>query len=322
VVGYNVLKLKVFVMKSTLCVTIDTEPDCDIHWRRSQPLSFDSVLFGIGTFLGPMWDKYDIKPVYFVSPEVVQNDDCCRVLREEIRSGAEIGAHLHSEYIEPERKSETPAGTASKEYPCFAYTTEIESAKIQNLTDLIEQKLAVRPVSYRAARYGADLDTIKCLEKLGYKVDSSVTPDIDWSYQNGPDHSRAPKQPYFVSAEDYYVAGASKILEVPITISGKRFFLLPDKWFFYRWLRPTHMSVAEMRILARQFVKEYDNPVLTMMFHSMEILPGKTPFVRSKLQQKMYLARLEGIIKYLREKVFFESRTLSELYDEKLREIS
>lgn len=309
-------------MKRFLCVTIDTEPDCDIHWRRSMPLSFDSVLFGIGAFLRPMWNRYDIKPVYFVSPEVVQNDDCCRVLREEIRSGAEIGAHLHSEYIEPERKSETIAGTTSKEYPCFAYTTEIESAKIQNLTGLIARKLAVRPVSYRAARYGADLDTIKCLEKLGYKVDSSVTPEIDWSYQDGPDHSRAPKQPYFISAEDYYAAGTSKVLEVPITISDKRFFLLPDKWFFYRWLRPTHMSVTEMRILTKWFMKKYDNPVLTMMFHSMEPLPGKTPFVRSRLQQKLYLARLEEIIKYLREKAFFESRTLGQLYDEKLREIS
>ncbi len=89
---------------------------------------------------------------------------------------------------------------------------EVESAKIKNLTELIENKLGVRPVSYRAARYGADLDTIKALEKLGYKVDSSVTPEISWQSQGGPDHSRAPKQPYFISADDYYSAGKSGIL--------------------------------------------------------------------------------------------------------------
>ena len=84
---------------------------------------------------------------------------------------------------------------------------EVESAKIKNLTELIENKLGVRPVSYRAARYGADLDTIKALQKLGYKVDSSVTPEMNWRSQGGPDHSRAPKQPYFISQTDYYSPG-------------------------------------------------------------------------------------------------------------------
>jgi len=308
-------------MKRTLCVTIDTEPDCDIHWRRSEPLTFDSVLFGIGKLLRPIWDRYDIKPVYFVSPEVVGNDDCCEALKKEIQFGAEIGAHLHSEYIEPEKKYEKLAGTESKDYPCYAYKAEIESAKIENLTDLITEKLGVRPVSYRAARFGADLDTIKSLEKLDYRVDSSITPEIDWSYQGGPDHSKAPKQPYFIAADNYYSAGSSDILEVPITISKKRFFLFPDRWLFYKWLRPSHMTVIEMRILVNEFVKNFNAPVLNMMFHSMEVLPGKSPFVRSKLQQKMYLRRLEKILKHLK-KAGFQSRTLSELYDEKLRQIS
>jgi peptidoglycan/xylan/chitin deacetylase (PgdA/CDA1 family) len=305
-------------MSKSLCVTIDTEPDCDIHWRRSKPLGFESVLTGIEKFLRPIWDRFDIRPVYFISPEVVQNDDCCRVLKGELRLGAEIGTHLHSEYIQPQRKYESPAGTASNEYPCFAYDTEVELAKIKNLTELIAEKLGTRPVSYRAARYGADLDTIKSLEKLDYRVDSSVTPQINWSaYQNGPDHSRAPKQPYFISAKDYYSPGTSTILEVPVTISKKRLPCLPDsKWYFYRWLRPTHMSAFEMKLLAGEFLRNYKEPVLNMMFHSMEIIPGKTPFVRSKFQQKLYLRRLEKIIRYLKE-LGFQSKTLQALYDEK-----
>ena len=103
---------------------------------------------------------------------------------------------------------------------------------------MIAKNIGVRPVSYRAARFGADLDTIKSLEKLGYKVDSSVTPQINWSSSGGPNHSKAPQQPYFVSTDAFYSPGTSTILEVPISISKKRFFLLPDKWFFYRWLDP------------------------------------------------------------------------------------
>ncbi len=303
-----------------LCITIDTEPDCDIHWKRSDPLTFESVLSGIPNILRPLWSRYDIKPVYFVSPEVVQNDDCCRVLKQEIQLGAEIGTHLHSEYIEPQKKYESFAGTPSDEFPCFAYSSEIELVKIKNLTELIVKKLGVNPVSYRAARYGADLDTIRSLEKLDYKIDSSVTPEIDWSSRGGPNHSKAPKQPYFVSADNFYAAGSSKILEVPITISKKRIFFLPaGSWLFFRWLRPSHMTLTEMKILVKEFIRNYKDPVLNMMFHSMETLPGKTPFVRNKFQQKMCFNRLEKIIKHLRENRF-ESKTLKMVYCEATKE--
>ena len=298
----------------TFCVTIDTEPDCDVHWRRSQPLAFDSVTLGIPQILRPMWDRFNIKPVYFVTSEVVENQLCCRTLKDEMQRGAEIGAHLHSEYIEPQRKHPTSAGTISYEFPCLAYDTDVESAKIKNLADLIEKNIGIKPVSYRAARYGADLDSIKTLVKLGYKVDSSATPEINWKNQGGPDHSLAPKQPYFISNTDFYSPGDGPILEVPITISGKRLPFFPGKWMFYRWLRPTHMTAFEMKRLVAEFAKAYSEPVLNMMFHSMEVLPGKTPFVRTKFAQKMYLNRLTSILKYI-VKNGFQSRTLSGIYE-------
>jgi hypothetical protein len=299
----------------TFCVTIDTEPDCDIHWNRSNPLAFESVTAGIPEILRPIWDRFGIKPVYFVSPEVVENGRCCSVLKDEIGRGAEIGAHLHSEYIEPQRRYETAAGTISNEFPCFADDSEVESAKIANLTVIIEKKLNIRPVSYRAARYGADIDTIKALVKLGYKVDSSVTPQINWQSKGGPDHSRAPAQPYFISQTDYYLAGDGPILEVPITISGKRLPFWAGGWMSYRWLRPTHITAFEMKRLVAEFVKNYAEPVLNMMFHSMEVLPGKTPFVRTTFGQKMYLSRLESVLKYMIKKGF-ESRTLAQVYEQ------
>ena len=98
-------------MERTLVITIDTEPDCDTTWKRSDPLTFESVLSGIPGILRPIWNKFQIKPVYFVSPEVVQNPDCCKVLKKEIQLCAEIGTHLHSEYIEPQKKYEKPAAT-------------------------------------------------------------------------------------------------------------------------------------------------------------------------------------------------------------------
>jgi hypothetical protein len=290
-----------------LIITIDTEPDCDTSWRRSYPLTFTSVTEGIPGFLRPIWDRYGVKPIYFVSPEVVRNNECCRVLKQEIRRGGIIGTHLHSEYIEPSASISDPAGKTSDEFPCFAHSTEIESAKISNLTQLIEDRLDYRPVWYRAARYGADLDTIRILARLGYRYDSSVTPGINWRGIGGPDHSCAPLQPYWISKNDMYMTASERagigIQEYPITIQGKRFGplgkFLPDNWMLYNWLRPTHMTVIEQKRMIRRIGEMYPYPVLVMMFHSMEIMINKSPFVRNKWMRRRFLKNIESIINYV-----------------------
>jgi hypothetical protein len=287
-----------------LYVTIDTEPDCDVYWRRSSPLSFTSVTEGIPRMLRPMWDRHGIKPIYFVSPEVVRDDACCRVLTSEIERGAIIGTHLHSEYIEPNVTIDDPAGKVSAEFPCFAHDTEIEHEKIANLTRLIETRLDYRPIWFRAARYGADMDTIRALHELGYAYDSSVTPGIDWSGIGGPDHRNAPVQPYWISTKDLYSAADKNssmgIMEYPITIGGKRFgaigALLPNSWLFYRWLRPTHMSIIEQKRLIKEFSKIFPDPVFVLIFHSMEIMINRSPFVRNSWMQKRFLHNLEAVV--------------------------
>ncbi len=287
-----------------LYVTIDTEPDCDTSWKRSSPLTFTSVTEGIPVLLRPLWDMYSIKPIYFVSPEVVRDDACCAVLKSEITKGSIIGAHLHSEYIEPRVTIHDPAGKVSAEFPCYAHDTETEQEKIKNLTELIEKKLSFRPLWYRAARYGADLDTIHILHELGYRYDSSVTPGIDWSGIGGPDHSHAPQQPYWISRNDLYSSAdksrSTGIMEYPVTVFGKRFGImgrfLPDSWLFSNWLRPTHMTVWEQKKIISEMTRLYDNPILVLLFHSMEIMINKTPFVRNRLMQKRFLKNLEKII--------------------------
>jgi hypothetical protein len=151
------------------------------------------------------------------------------------------------------------------------------------------------------------MDTIKSLKTLGYKYDSSVTPHIDWSKFGGPDHSRAPEQPYWIARDDYYKPVPENesvgIMEFPVTISGKRWSMLGeilrDDWFLYSWLRPTHMSVLEQRVLINSFLRKYGNPTFVMMFHSMEIMIGKTPYVRNRWMQKLLLTRLEKVIDYI-----------------------
>lgn len=293
---------------SQLFITIDVEPDCGIKWQRSNPLEFTSITYGIPKLLRPIWNKHNIKPIYFISPEVIQNKECCAILKSEINKGAIIGTHLHSEFIPPNMTLKNPAGKISEEFPCYAHSTKVEYLKIKNLTKLIKRKLGVRPIWYRAARFGADFDTIKTLKKLGYKYDSSVTPGIKW--HEYVDHSMAQNQPYMISKDDYYkpekIRDGIGIREYPVTIDGKRFGffgkLLPNKWYFYAWLRPSHVFLWEMKLIANKFIRKYKNPVIVIMFHSMEIIPKKSPFVRNRFMQKLFLRRLDSIIKYLHKK--------------------
>lgn len=281
-------------------VTIDTEMDADVHWKKSWPPEYSSVCEGIPCSLRPIWDKYHVHPIYFVSPEVLYSDECCGVLKEEIKKGAVIGAHLHPEYIEPNSQWGEGIDKITQQFPNSACTSEEEYAKIANLTKLIETKLGVKPVWYRGARFGADLETIHSLDILGYQYDSSVTPNIDWTSKGGPDHSKAPASRYCIASDHMYREGDSGIVEMPVTILGRRWGLLgrllPDNWLFYRWLRPTHMTYLEMKQIVKSLRGRNE---LVMMFHSMEIMINKTPYVRNRWMQRYYLWRLEKILRYV-----------------------
>ncbi|MDO4515044.1 MAG: hypothetical protein Q4B72_13555, partial [Lachnospiraceae bacterium] len=131
--------------KKQLWVTIDTEMDADVHWHKSWPPTYSSIKDGIPRYLRPIWNRLDVHPIYFVSPEVLYSEECCSVLRDEIAQGAIIGAHLHPEYIEPDKIWGKEIEEVEPQFPNSAYDKETEKQKLANLTTLIEDKLGVRP---------------------------------------------------------------------------------------------------------------------------------------------------------------------------------
>ena len=297
-------------MKRYFCITIDVEPDCSVNWRRSDPLTFVNIETGIDDILHPLLINHGIRPTYLISPEVLKHRQSVEILK--ALKDCELGTHLHSEYIAPDLKHENPAGTRSSEFPCNL-SDESELGKISSITELFNKCFGYNPKSYRAARFGADSDTLKWLVKLGYNVDTSVTPHINWQSKGGPDFTGCPEQPYWIQEH--------KLLEVPVTIGGKRFLLLPDKWYCYKWLRPSIMSRFEMKRLIDKFTaKNQALIVLNMMFHSVEIIPKASPYVRGRISQVRFLKKLKSVFEYLKN-LDFESRTLAEIYDDRIREI-
>ncbi|MGH7283779.1 MAG: hypothetical protein ACRELY_19820, partial [Polyangiaceae bacterium] len=83
-----------------LVVSIDCECDKGPAWRSRRPLAFDGIREGIGARLQPLFEKYDARPTYLLSPEVMRHAASVELLAS-IASRAELGTHLHGEYAEP-----------------------------------------------------------------------------------------------------------------------------------------------------------------------------------------------------------------------------
>jgi len=300
------------------CVTIDTEPDCDAGWRQRTPLEFNSFLTGVPRYLRPILDRFGVPPVYLITPGMLSSRECLELLKVEIGKGAEIGSHLHAGSI-PGQDYRVPEGPRGK-FMCYAYPDEIEYQMLEYHDKEITRSLGIKATSFRAGKYGADINTMLSLMKLGYTVDTSVTPHINWASKGGPDFSGYPDQPYFVDTEknDFSAFSVKRsILEIPVTIHGKRAPLLPDKWFFYRWLRPSFMAFYALRNLIDDVIKmngQNDSTVLCMMFHSMELIPGTSPYVIGPASHKYFFSTLAKVFNYLKQ-INAEFLTLSGFYD-------
>ncbi len=265
-----------------MLVTIDTEIDRDADWRIADPVSFSSVMHGIADVLTPLFERYGVRPTYLLSAEVLEHDPAIRALLS--IPHAELGAHLHAELIDPERlvPRERMAGTKRNTIQA-QYEPEVERAKLRAITNLFHSQLGRRPTAFRAGRFGMSTRTLEFLAELDYRCDSSVTPGIRWDYSEGTvDYRNWGDQPRVVST------ASGPIVELPITIhrspvayaasrlpigsavasrAARR--VNPD-----RWLRPSRRSGRELIHLAGS----RQRTVLVLMFHSVEIIPGRSPY--------------------------------------------
>lgn len=281
-------------------ITIDTECDHDPDWVRSKPLTFNSITDGLPNRLQPAFGSVGAVPTYLLTVEVMEDDDSVAAIKS-MRGEYELGTHLHAAFIEPEKKFHDYAGVDSPDFQC-SYKPQIEYRKLANLTKLFEQRFGYSPRSFRAGRYGANHHSMNALEKLGYQVDTSVTPYIRWKEPNAVvDFRKAPQQPYFPSAKNIAKPGKQRpLLQAPVTMK-ERPFRMP------RWFRPWLSSVEQMKEVAEWHLKKFaDQEVihLNMMFHSMEVIPAATPYPQNEDEAQRYIDDMVEVLGWCQSKGF------------------
>lgn len=288
--------------RAYLCVSIDTECDKGPAWRTRRPMSFEGVHVGIVERLQPLFEAYGAKPTYLLSPEVLRDERSAEELGS-IGSSCELGAHLHGEYAEPGAWDPEVTRDFQRDYEA-----DVEKRKLSYLTDQFVRAFQRQPVSFRAGRFGIGPRTLGILEGLGYSVESSVTPHVDWSSAGSPGLSfeGAPTQPYRPDRHDPTRPGDSSVLEVPITIRRRLLNSLPGigRRVEPRWLRPTWTSgealvrLAEDEIAAARRAAPGRAVVLNAMLHNTEVIPEASPYAKNEPDARVILDRLRHLLSF------------------------
>lgn len=282
--------------RAYLCISIDTECDKGPGWRCQRPISFRGISDGVMRRVDPLFVSFRAKATYLLSPEIFRDPASVDALGS-LNGSAELGTHLHGEYAEPWAFEPDVTRVFQRDYP-----EELERQKLTFLTDQFVSAFGYRPTSFRAGRFGLGPASLGILESLGYAVDSSVTPYIDWSSAGAADLSfhGAPTQPYRPALRLPARRGLADILEVPVTIRPRLANALPGigRLIEPRWLRPTHESATSLIRVAIEEIESAQRAmpgrpvILNAMFHNVEIVPGASPYARTEAEARRILDRL------------------------------
>jgi len=89
----------------------------------------------------------------------------------------------------------------------------------------------------------------------------------------------------------------------------RRFFRRRELWF-----RPKYSTTAELVKIIDSLSARHGDCVLNMMFHNVELVPGKSPYNNTEKDCRKHLGEIEAAAQHCL-KNGFRSATLSEIYE-------
>lgn len=272
-------------------ITIDTEEDR----KSNKSLKVTSNnLKKIGRFQ-LVCEKFGVKPVYFCSYETANNKYFVDLMKPRVESDSvEIGAHLHPWSTPPFSYGDPIEERKNSSYP-HEYPLEIFEKKLTSLTELIKNEFKVNPVSYRAGRFGFINEHIPILSRLGYSVDSSITPHISWEDTPGWKKSGVNFSQYKATNEFDIFFNGYFLKEYPITILPPKNLLkkIKNKIFnrktAFRWLRIYPQTTIKDLLSIIKDAEKTSLSSLVFMMHSNEFDYQSNPYFKTqKAENKLY----------------------------------
>lgn len=307
-------------MNQSLVFTIDTEPDD--QWARAladgslPPFTFANTR-GLGR-LRDFFRRHDAPVTWMTSYSVARDSESARLLCAAAAEGDEIAGHLHGWETPPFTDFDRTARPFIGEYE-----PAMRLAKHRSLLAAHEDAFGARPVSYRAGRWGVDALELQHLAELGYRIDSSVPPGIDFRdraglRQLGPDFraylKRGGLHPHRVGAlwevpasivptgllhdgrAAMSVARAAARRNEDSTAARALSSALAGLGLHRLiWIRPLKHPRAQLVRATRALLRR-GVPLVNVMFHSSEAFVGTSPLSRHAEDVERLYGDLEAII--------------------------
>jgi hypothetical protein len=239
-------------MATRVLITVDTELTWrhftpGAGWRENFELSYDPAGVGV-PFQLRILAEHGLSACFFVDPmpALLYGIDPIRAMVEPIlAAGQEVQLHLHPFW----------KGVADGSEPDYELTGLDYGAQrdlIATARRLLIEAGAPAPVAFRAGSYGADATTLRALQSLGLRYDSS---------HNGshhPEPSALPFDPWQIVPVRH-----GGIVEIPVS-------QIEDRAGRLRHLQLCAVSAAEMEQALRH-AETHRHPVVTLVSHSFEL---------------------------------------------------
>jgi hypothetical protein len=265
--------------------------------------------------LSPLLEEFDLPISLLCTHSVFSDAAACRSLSDMCkRHRVEIGAHLHHWNTPPAGSG----GGQGYESPGRAP----EKLLAARLTSLFASGGAFwgKPLtSFRMGKWDLHRRHWPLLAEAGVLVDSSVRP-LHYAPQ-GPDHFDAPADPYVVHVQGH------AILEVPLSCTplcawvrrlspssgalGRRLAASVRMWGALALL-PAHHPLWAMKAVTKRLLAQ-GGRVLSLTWHSSEMMPGATPHVPDASAVDRFVLKLRGYLRWLTGWTVVQGRTLDEL---------
>ena len=309
-----------------LLVVVDTEEEFDWNAPFDRANTGVTHMQRIGEFQS-LCDSLGVRPVYVIDQPIATQPEAYEPLRAIHTSGrCEIGAHLHP-WVSPPFEEEV---NARNSYP-GNLPRALERAKLESLVAAIEKNVGVRPVSYKAGRYGFGPNTAATLAELGFRCDLSFCPAFDLSSDGGPDYSEFGCEPAWLDER-------SKLLSLPTTGAFVGWAASSGTYRFAQSLRglrlpgiASRLRAVERLHLSPEGYSEADNErltlalfarglrVFTLALHSPSLATGHTEYVRDEAQRQQFLASIRRYIEFFFSDLGGRNMTARELHERLLK---
>jgi len=296
-----------------LIISVDTEADNQWDRNKGPSVTLDN-LAAIPRFQ-ELCTYWGFPPTYLLTYEVATSSSAKTLGDYQKAGSAEVGAHLHP-WTTPPFISDTEK--LRRDFPNNLPPEQFKS-KLKSLTTAIETGTGRRPTSFRAGRWGFAPWMTSYLINEGYTVDSSISPQIDWSLPKFREETgTGPNFSTTITINPYYLQDDTgrRLLEVPVTVAPIGIIRKIDSKLFtlVKGIRTNNLRTLTERTMIRprwcrifrettldDLIKIYESAhdnkslVLVFMIHSSELITG-SPYTKTETEVEHVFATLGSFL--------------------------